>query len=69
LCQVATTKIIEKVLVQNNIPPAVCSLAYGGTEIGEAIAKDKRIELVSFTGSTKVGKLVGTTVQNRFGTL
>jgi len=32
------------------------------------MAKDKNLELLSFTGSTNVGRKVGTTVQERFGT-
>lgn len=34
-----------------------------------AMAHDKNMNLLSFTGSTKVGKQVGTTVQERFGML
>jgi len=33
------------------------------------MAKDKNLELLSFTGSTNVGRKVGTAVQERFGTL
>ena len=33
------------------------------------MAKDKNLELLSFTGSTNVGRKVGITVQERFGTL
>jgi aldehyde dehydrogenase family 7 protein A1 len=39
----------------------------GGAEIGDAIAKDTRIPLVSFTGSTKVGQLVRNNVNARHG--
>jgi len=31
------------------------------------MAKDERMDLLSFTGSTKVGKQVALTVQERFG--
>lgn len=34
-----------------------------------AMARDKNLELLSFTGSTKVGRNVGTIVQERFGRL
>lgn len=30
----------------------------GGPEVGEAMAKDKKVGLVSFTGSTAIGKKV-----------
>ncbi|CAG7716212.1 unnamed protein product [Allacma fusca] len=67
LCSVATTKIVAEVLEANNLPGAICTLVAGGTEIGQAISADERIPLVSFTGSTPVGKQVGVTVQSRFG--
>lgn len=67
LCSVATTKIIAKVLEKNNLPGAICSLVTGGADIGEAMARDRRMNLVSFTGSTAVGRKVGGIVQERFG--
>ena len=59
LTSVAVTKIVSSVFEANKLPPAICSLVTGGSEIGEAIAKDDRLPLVSFTGSTGVGKKVG----------
>ncbi len=38
-----------------------------GNIIGEAIISDPRMELVSFTGSTKVGRHVSSVVAQRFG--
>lgn len=58
LCGVAVTKIVEKVLAANKLPGAVCSLVSGGADIGEAIAKDERLPLVSFTGSCQAGQKV-----------
>ena len=55
LC-IAVTKVIESVLSDNNLPGAVCSTISGGADIGEAMAKDKRINMLSFTGSTKVNR-------------
>lgn len=55
---VATTKIVASVLEKNNLPGAVSALCCGGADVGTAIAKDERIPLVSFTGSTNVGKQV-----------
>jgi aldehyde dehydrogenase family 7 protein A1 len=43
------------------------SLVCGGTDVGVKLAEDKRVPLVSFTGSTRAGHAVGNTVQNRFG--
>uniref|UniRef100_A0A8C4PD04 aldehyde dehydrogenase (NAD(+)) n=1 Tax=Dromaius novaehollandiae TaxID=8790 RepID=A0A8C4PD04_DRONO len=67
LISVAVTKIIAKVLEDNKVPGAICSLACGGAEIGTAMARDERMDLLSFTGSTKVGKQVALMVQERFG--
>ena len=57
LIHVAVTKIVEDVLVANSLPPAICSMVSGGAQIGEAISKDRRVPLVSFTGSTPVSEL------------
>jgi aldehyde dehydrogenase family 7 protein A1 len=67
LCGVATTKILAKVLQENNLPGSLCALVCGGTDVGQAIANDTNMNLVSFTGSTAVGRQVGMTVQKRFG--
>ena len=63
LCAVAVHNIIAKVLKKNNVPEGVLSLvAAGSQELGDDFFTDKNIPLVSFTGSTKIGKKVG-----RFG--
>lgn len=67
LVSVATTKIVASVLEKNNLPGAVSALCCGGADIGSAMAKDERLPLVSFTGSTNVGKQVALMVQERFG--
>ncbi|KAF6122984.1 aldehyde dehydrogenase 7 family member A1 [Phyllostomus discolor] len=67
LISVAVTKIIAKVLEDNKLPGAICSMTCGGADIGTAMAKDERVSLLSFTGSTQVGKQVALMVQERFG--
>jgi aldehyde dehydrogenase family 7 protein A1 len=67
LVTLATTKIIAEVLEKNKLPGAIFTCVCGGAEIGSAIANDDRIPLVSFTGSTKVGKLVQSIVHARHG--
>uniref|UniRef100_A0A4W5LPM4 aldehyde dehydrogenase (NAD(+)) n=1 Tax=Hucho hucho TaxID=62062 RepID=A0A4W5LPM4_9TELE len=67
LTSVAVTKIVAQVLEQNNLPGAICSMTCGGADIGTAMSKDERVDLVSFTGSTHVGKMVAMMVQERFG--
>lgn len=68
LTSVACTKIIADVLERNGHPGAIASLICGsGAEVGEMIVHDKKMELVSFTGSTKVGRHVNEVVSSRFG--
>lgn len=67
LTSIAVTRILARVLEANNLPGSICSLVTGGAEIGEAIANSKDIDIVSFTGSTAVGRRVGEAVQSRFG--
>mmetsp|Transcript_13355 Transcript_13355/g.20995 ORF Transcript_13355/g.20995 Transcript_13355/m.20995 type:complete len:121 (+) Transcript_13355:606-968(+) len=68
LITLATTKIIGDVLERNNAPEGVLTTVIGtGNPIGEMIVKDPRLELISFTGSTKVGSIVSDVVHKRFG--
>lgn len=67
LTAIAIIRLIEKVFRKNNLPPAVCSLVCGEGDVGVSLSKDHRIKLVSFTGSTEVGRIVGQQVQARFG--
>lgn len=66
LCAVACQKIIADVLKKNGGPEGVSNLIVGNAA-GDFINNDKRIQLVSFTGSTRVGRHVATTVAERFG--
>lgn len=67
LTAVACQHIIQKVLKNNNVPEGVSCLISGGREVGEWLASDSRIALVSATGSTRMGKAVATTVAGRLG--
>ncbi|XP_052183201.1 aldehyde dehydrogenase family 7 member B4 [Diospyros lotus] len=67
LITIAMTKIVAGVLEKNNLPGAIFTSFCGDVEIGEAISKDSRIPLVSFTGSSRVGLMVQKTVSERFG--
>jgi len=50
------------------IPDGVINIVTGsGAVVGEAIAKDVRIRVVSFTGSTRVGRQIGAVVGGRLG--
>ncbi len=67
LTGIACQKIVEKVIRENNLPEGLSCLVTGGREIGEWIAQDERIALVSATGSTRMGKEVAKTVAARLG--
>ena len=67
LCAVACQHIINDVFKKNNVPDGVCNLIIGGREVGEWMAGDARIPLVSATGSTRMGKAVGAAVGARLG--
>nr|CCA21165.1 unnamed protein product [Albugo laibachii Nc14] len=68
LTSIACNKIITRALERNGFPGAISSLICGeGATIGEALVQDKRVELVSFTGSTKVGRHVNQVLASRFG--
>lgn len=66
LVSVATSRIVAEVFERNNLP-AVATLCQGGVEVGKAMSRDERVNLLSFTGSTGVGREVGVEVQKRFG--
>lgn len=66
LCAIACQNIIEQVLKENNVPEGVSNVVIGN-ESGDLINNDKRIPLVSFTGSTRIGRHVSKTVAERFG--
>ena len=66
LCAVACQHIIAKVLKENDMPEGISSLLTGNA-VGDKINNDKRIPLVSFTGSTRVGRIVSAAVASRFG--
>jgi aldehyde dehydrogenase (NAD+) len=67
LCAVACLQIVSEVFKANNVPEGVCSLVIGEREMGERLANDVRIPLVSATGSTRMGKAVGAAVGARLG--
>ncbi|HZI53736.1 MAG TPA: aldehyde dehydrogenase family protein [Chitinophagaceae bacterium] len=67
LCGIACQHIISEVFAKNNVPEGVSNLIIGGRDVGEWMANDVRIPLVSATGSTRMGKAVGAAVGARLG--
>ena len=59
LCAIAIHNIIEDVLIKNDVPEGLLSLIIGrGSSVGEELINDRTVPLISFTGSTKMGKHV-----------
>ncbi|MFC6658812.1 aldehyde dehydrogenase family protein [Roseibium salinum] len=55
----ATTVILGELLVEAGIPAGVVNIVLGyGDPVGAAMTADKRVEMVTFTGSTAVGKAI-----------
>lgn len=62
LVTIACTNIIANVLRKNNLPTSIiftlCGGVNEGVTLGEAMTNDSRLSLISFTGSTKVGRII-----------
>ncbi len=67
LCAVACQNIVNEVFDKNNVPAGVSCIITGGREVGEWMANDPGIPLISATGSTRMGKAVGAAVGSRLG--
>jgi len=67
LCGIACQNIITEVLQENNLPLGISNLVIGDSEIGDLMAKDTRVPLISATGSTRMGKIVAQNVAARLG--
>jgi aldehyde dehydrogenase (NAD+) len=67
LTSVACMHIVQSVFEKNNVPEGVNCLINGGRQIGELMAADHNVALISATGSTRMGKAVGATVGARLG--
>ncbi len=68
LTALACTKIAEGVCNELGIDPAIFSLTIGrGSTVGEKLLHDRRIPLISATGSCRMGYRVGEVVHKRLG--
>ena len=66
LCAIAMTNIAAKVLGKKWAPLVSCVIGPDLT-VGSALLDDPKIPLVSATGSTRMGRIVGPRVAQRFG--
>jgi aldehyde dehydrogenase (NAD+) len=67
LCGIACQNIIAEVIKENNLPEGISCLINGDYKVGELMTNDRRIPLISATGSTRMGKIVAQAVAGRLG--
>ena len=67
LCAVAVQHLCNRVLERQGLPPIFQLFIDEGTELAIRFVEDRRVDLVSFTGSTAVGRDVGMRVAKRLG--
>ncbi len=67
LCGVAVQKIVNAALASQDLPPVFFLINDDGTELAERFVDDERVALISFTGSSAVGRKVGERVAARMG--
>ena len=67
LCGIAVQNICNEVLKVNDAPEVFSLVIGGGSTVGETMIKDKSVPLISFTGSTNMGRHVSEVVSSRFG--
>ncbi|MGH7162277.1 MAG: L-piperidine-6-carboxylate dehydrogenase [Planctomycetota bacterium] len=68
LCAVACQRIVHEVLERNGFASGVSSFVVGPVEeVGERLVGDRRVPLISATGSVRMGKRVGAVVAARLG--
>ena len=68
LCALACQRIFERAAARfGDAPDGLSEIVIGGRDIGEALAADRRLPLISATGSTAMGRQVGPAVAARLG--
>jgi len=67
LTSVACQNIAARVFAENNVPAGISSLITGDYKVGEMMTNDKRVPLISATGSIRMGKIVAQAVAARLG--
>ena len=68
LTALAVTKIAADVCIENKVDPAIFSLVVGkGSTVGDRLLHDRRLPLISATGSCRVGERVAEVVGKRLG--
>ncbi len=69
LTAIATHKIMMRAIERfgSDAPEGLCQLVIGGAAVGEALVASRDVPIISATGSTRMGHIVGPKVMARFG--
>ena len=68
LTALAVTKVISRVLQENDLPEGILNVVIGSrNDVGEKLLADRRLPLISATGSVAMGRHVGQVVASRLG--
>jgi len=68
LCAIAVQNILAEVIKKNDLPEGLFNMIVGrGSSVGEKLLNDKRVPLISITGSTEVGRHGAQIIAKRFG--
>jgi aldehyde dehydrogenase (NAD+) len=67
LCAIAVQRICNRVIERHSLPPIFQMFVERGTDLATRFVADKRVALISFTGSTEVGREVAMRVAERLG--
>jgi aldehyde dehydrogenase (NAD+) len=67
LCALACQNIWNKVAATNNLPDGISNIVTGDYKVGQWMTSDHRLPLISATGSSRMGAIVGAAVASRFG--
>jgi aldehyde dehydrogenase (NAD+) len=67
LCAIAVQRVCNEVLSRAGLPPVLQLLIPADNKLAERLVDDRRVALLSFTGSTNVGRRVGERIASRLG--
>lgn len=67
LCSIACQNIWNEVAKENNLPEGISCIINGNYQVGEYMTESPAVALISATGSTRMGRMVGAKVAERFG--
>src|SRR5450432_2057818 len=67
LCSIAVQRICNQVLERESLPPIFQMFIDAGTELASRFVDDRRVALLSFTGSTHVGRQIAIRIAGRLG--